>query len=61
VVYDVSRSFLWQQGHHQVVHHAGHDLSAEMAAAPHDTDVFRKFPVVGVLVAGEVDGANPAT
>jgi len=49
-VYDVSHSFLWQKGHHQVVHVAGKDLTNELAQAPHGEDFLARFPVVGVLV-----------
>jgi predicted heme/steroid binding protein len=49
-VYDVTRSFLWQGGTHQVVHAAGEDLTAAMEDAPHGDEVMTKFPVVGILV-----------
>jgi predicted heme/steroid binding protein len=48
IVYDVSNSFLWQQGRHQVLHHAGVDLTDSLEQAPHGEDVLKKFPVVGV-------------
>lgn len=48
-VYDVTRSFLWQGGSHQVMHHAGCDLTHELNAAPHGEDLLRRFPQVGVL------------
>lgn len=52
-VYDVSGSFLWKDGNHQVLHNAGTDLSAAMEQAPHGDDILDRFPVVGVLrVAG---------
>ena len=50
-VYDVSGSFLWKDGNHQVLHDAGTDLSAAMEQAPHGEDVLDRFPVVGVLRA----------
>jgi predicted heme/steroid binding protein len=50
-VYDVSASFLWQNGKHQVLHAAGTDLTAGLAQAPHGVDLLRKFPRIGVLVA----------
>jgi predicted heme/steroid binding protein len=53
IVYDVTDSFLWQGGRHQVLHVAGVDLTASMAQAPHDTTVFDKFPQVGILGEGE--------
>jgi len=49
-VYDLSRSYHWRQGIHQVLHHAGGDLTDELAQAPHGIDVLVKFPVVGELV-----------
>ena len=48
-VYDVSKSDLWMDGDHQEMHNAGRDLTAEMADAPHDEDVLKRYPVVGVL------------
>jgi len=49
-VYDLSRSFLWRNGLHQVIHIAGNDLTADLAQAPHGTDLLERFPVVGMLV-----------
>lgn len=49
-VYDVTQSFLWLGGRHQVTHNAGQDLSIELDAAPHNDDLLKKFPVVGYLV-----------
>jgi predicted heme/steroid binding protein len=48
-VYDVSASFLWKDGTHQVLHSAGVDLTDALEQAPHDEDVLEKFPVVGIL------------
>lgn len=48
-VYDVSRSFLWQSGTHQVLHTAGADLTRSLDQAPHDVDVLARFPIVGML------------
>ncbi len=48
-VYDVSTSFLWQEGKHQVLHHAGVDLTDALALAPHGADLLERFPVIGVL------------
>ncbi len=48
-VYDLSGSFLWKDGNHQVLHNAGVDLSAAIGQAPHGEDVLERFPVVGVL------------
>ena len=48
-VYDLSGSFLWKDGNHQVLHNAGADLTAGMEQAPHGDDVLERFPVVGIL------------
>jgi predicted heme/steroid binding protein len=48
-VYDVSASFLWQDGMHQVLHGAGVDLTAVLEQAPHSAEVLKKFPVIGIL------------
>ena len=48
-VYDVSGSFLWKDGNHQVLHDAGVDLSTAMGQAPHGEEVLERFPVVGIL------------
>ena len=48
-VYDVTGSFLWQGGRHQVLHTAGVDLTAGLDKAPHGADLLERFPVIGVL------------
>ena len=48
-VYDVSNSFLWQNGRHQVLHDAGLDLTGSLDEAPHGADLLEKYPVVGTL------------
>lgn len=48
-VYDVSGSFLWQDGRHQAIHAAGSDLTSNLVEAPHGADLLNKFPIVGVL------------
>ena len=48
-VYDVSDSFLWKDGNHQVLHNAGKDLTRAMKEAPHGDDLLRRFPIVGFL------------
>jgi predicted heme/steroid binding protein len=48
-VYDVSKSFLWQKGNHQVLHRAGVDLTEALNQAPHGEDLLEQFPVVGTL------------
>jgi len=48
-VYDVSSSFLWKNGNHQVLHNAGKDLTDSLEEAPHGVDLLERFPVVGTL------------
>ena len=48
-VYDVSQSFHWKKGVHQVVHHAGYDLTDALEGAPHGSNMLGKFPVVGKI------------
>jgi len=48
-LYDVSSSFLWRNGKHQVLHNAGVDLTDCLEQAPHGADLLEKFPVVGTL------------
>lgn len=48
-VFDVSGSKLWKGGLHMKRHHAGKDLSAELQAAPHNEDVFKRYSQVGIL------------
>ncbi|HBR10156.1 cytochrome B5 [Candidatus Bipolaricaulota bacterium] len=48
-VYDLSSSFLWQKGNHQVLHQAGIDLTAALNTAPHGADLLAKFPVIGIF------------
>ncbi|MCP8304881.1 MAG: cytochrome B5 [archaeon] len=48
-VYDVSESYLWEDGEHQAEHFAGEDLTDEFKDAPHDEYVLERFPVVGEL------------
>jgi len=49
LIYDVTRSRLWQMGKHYE-HWAGQDLTPELKDAPHTETVFDKFDVVGKLV-----------
>jgi len=49
-VYDVSDSFLWRDGVHQVTHRAGTDLTEALRTAPHGEELLERFPVVGVIV-----------
>jgi predicted heme/steroid binding protein len=48
-VYDVSESYYWRKGRHQVLHRAGTDLTVELARAPHGAHLLEKVPVVGTL------------
>src|SRR3989337_366906 len=48
-IYDVSSSFLWQNGNHQVLHNAGVDLTHSLGQAPHGEELLESFPVVGTL------------
>lgn len=46
-VYDLSASKLWKGGLHMRRHHAGGDLTVDISAAPHGSEVLERFPVVG--------------
>lgn len=48
VIYDVSRSNLWNKGIHYD-HWAGQDLTDELKDAPHTERVFEKFEKVAIL------------
>jgi predicted heme/steroid binding protein len=48
-VYDLSNSYLWEDGTHQGLHDSGKDLTQEMDEAPHGPEVFKDYPVVGTL------------
>lgn len=50
-VYDVSSSFLWKAGRHQVLHIAGEDMTENMHDAPHGDNMLERFPVVGILAS----------
>jgi len=52
-VYDVSNSKLWKGGLHMKRHHAGEDLTTDIGAAPHGTEVLERYPQVGVVRPGE--------
>jgi predicted heme/steroid binding protein len=49
-VYDVSQSFHWRKGVHQVMHRAGCDLTEALKEAPHSSTMLDRFPVVGELL-----------
>jgi predicted heme/steroid binding protein len=48
-VYDLSNSFLWKDGRHEVLHDAGTDLTAAMRQAPHGDELLERFPVAGIM------------
>ena len=47
--YDVSASFIWRDGRHQVVHNAGEDLTDSLEQAPHGVEMLDRLPVIGIL------------
>jgi predicted heme/steroid binding protein/uncharacterized membrane protein len=51
-VYDVSKSPLWAKGLHMNRHPAGKDLTGDLSAAPHGTEVLERYSQVGVLKKG---------
>jgi len=52
-IYDVSQSYHWRRGIHQVMHHAGCDLTEALKRAPHGADMLARFLVVGELLDSE--------
>jgi predicted heme/steroid binding protein/uncharacterized membrane protein len=52
-VYDVSGSKLWKGGLHMRRHNAGTDLTLDIQAAPHGTEVLERYPQVGILSVAE--------
>ena len=48
-VYDVTGSFLWQDGKHMAAHLAGTDLTEKLSDAPHSVALLERFPIVGTL------------
>jgi predicted heme/steroid binding protein/uncharacterized membrane protein len=52
-VYDVSESKLWKGGLHMRRHSAGADLTTDIQAAPHDTEVLGRYPRIGTLSVEE--------
>ncbi len=48
-IYDVTNSFLWKGGIHQVIHNAGKDLTDELKNAPHGASLLSRVPVIGIL------------
>lgn len=58
-VYDVTSSDLWKDGEHYGLQ-AGQDLTGKMGDAPHGTEVFAPFPVVGVYQDDAMKVAEPS-
>ena len=48
-VYDVSESWLWEDGDHQGLHEAGKDVTEDMEDAPHEDDNLEDLPLIGTL------------
>jgi len=48
-VFDVTKSKLWEGGVHMNRHRAGHDLTADIQAAPHGPEVLDRYPQVAGL------------
>jgi predicted heme/steroid binding protein/uncharacterized membrane protein len=48
-VYDVSGSKLWKGGLHMRRHRAGTDLSTDIQAAPHGSEVLERYSQIGTL------------
>jgi predicted heme/steroid binding protein/uncharacterized membrane protein len=48
-VYDVSGSDMWRGGRHMDLHQAGHELTGELAEAPHGEEVLERYPQVGII------------
>jgi len=48
-VFDVSQSKMWKGGLHMKRHHAGKDLTTDFGGAPHGTEVFERYPQVGII------------
>jgi predicted heme/steroid binding protein/uncharacterized membrane protein len=48
-VYDVSASKLWRKGQHMKRHRSGNELTGDMQAAPHESDVLERYPQVGLF------------
>ncbi len=48
-VYDVSMSWHWKGGKHQVMHKAGEDLTDALNHAPHGEDLLERVPLIGLL------------
>lgn len=51
-VYDVTQSRLWSKGIHMNRHLPAKDLTSELTAAPHGSEVFERYPQIGILKKG---------
>jgi predicted heme/steroid binding protein len=49
IIYDLTDSRLWRNGHHYE-HWAGQDLTEELKDAPHTEIVFEGWEIVGTLI-----------
>ncbi len=47
-IYDLTKSRMWKFGKHYE-HWAGQDLTEELVYAPHDSSVFERFEIIGLL------------
>ncbi len=59
IVYDVTNSKSWKKGKHMAKHAAGTDLTAALAAAPHQEDKVLAMPQVGMLAAPDRKPERP--
>lgn len=57
-VVDVSKSPLWAGGIHMGRHHAGTDLTLDIEAAPHGTEVLDRYPQIGRLTKEKPSAEN---
>ena len=48
-VYDVTKSYSWEDGNHENLHDAGKDLTEDLETAPHGEDLLDKFSIIGTL------------
>ena len=55
-IYDVTKSPLWSKGLHMNRHPPGKDITGEISAAPHGTEVLERYPQVGFLKKGAPEG-----
>jgi predicted heme/steroid binding protein/uncharacterized membrane protein len=58
-VYDVSGSSMWDGGRHMDLHQAGHELTRELAEAPHGEEVLERYPQVGIIREETAEDEGP--